>query len=344
MQDKTDQIAELLLQTGSAHHTAFLDVDGQDPDWPMWYAEYLQNRLPPLLGRELTMSELTCLMVDLDRRHREKKPDSPWHSFYAQQLIEQSQNLGTAQIVVPWLTTDVPLLTTSQMVEIDRAMVEDYQISLTQMMENAGRCLAQLARTRFLDSDPRGKNIIVLAGTGGNGGGALAAARHLANYGAVVTVVTTRTAESFKAVPKHQLEILQQMEIPIHQEQLLEVRDGDFELIIDGIIGYSLNGQPKGSAARLIHWANDQDIPTLSLDIPSGVDGTTGQAYNPAIRAAATMTLALPKSGLVQQDSTSAVGELYLADISVPPWLYTRPPLNLEVGPIFARSDIVRLS
>ena len=65
----------------------------------------------------------------------------------------------------------MPDLTTQQMVEVDRAMIEDYRIELVQMMENAGRNLAHLARTRFLDGDPRRRSVVALAGGGGNGGG-----------------------------------------------------------------------------------------------------------------------------------------------------------------------------
>ena len=91
-----------------------------------------------------------------------------------------------------WLEGDVPYLTTEQMVEVDRAMIEDFDIDLTRMMENAGRNLAHLARERFLDGDPRGKSVLVLAGPGGNGGGVLVAARRLHGYGTVVGVVAVR--------------------------------------------------------------------------------------------------------------------------------------------------------
>ena len=65
----------------------------------------------------------------------------------------------------------LPALSTVQMVEVDRLMIEEWQILLIQMMENAGRNLAHLARARFLDGGPRGKKVVLLAGTGGNGGG-----------------------------------------------------------------------------------------------------------------------------------------------------------------------------
>jgi len=89
---------------------------------------------------------------------------------------------------IPRVEYDIPYLDTEQMIEVDRAMMEDYKIELIQMMENAGRCLAALARDRFLASEPAGKRITVLAGSGGNGGGALVAARRLSNWRAKLQV------------------------------------------------------------------------------------------------------------------------------------------------------------
>ncbi len=73
--------------------------------------------------------------------------------------------------MIPTYSGEVPYLTTEQMIEVDRAMMEDYTIGLIQMMENAGRNLAHLARERFFEGDPQGKQVIILAGTGGIGGG-----------------------------------------------------------------------------------------------------------------------------------------------------------------------------
>lgn len=242
---------------------------------------------------------------------------------------------------IPWLK-DVPVVTSDQMVEVDRAMMEDFHIGLLQMMENAGRCLAHLARLRFLDGDPREKQVMVLVGTGGNGGGALVAARRLHNYGAIVTVAITKPDSAFSDVPRHQLDILRRMNVPIVlAEQLVELEN--LALVLDGVIGYSLEGAPYGPAKVLIEWANAQPAPILSLDNPSGVDVTSGFAYEPAILAHATMTLALPKAGLLKANVETQVGELYLADISVPPALYAKPPLAQTVEPIFAKSDIVRV-
>ncbi len=237
---------------------------------------------------------------------------------------------------------EVPYLTTAQMIEVDRLMVEDYQIQLIQMMENAGRNLAQLARERFLSRYPKKKSIIVLAGTGGNGGGALVCARWLHNWGVLVRVFVTKSEAAFAPIPAHQLGILRRMNVPIARVDDL-LTESYVDLIIDGIIGYGIRGTPKDSAIEMIRWANRQPAPILALDVPSGLDATTGVAFDPIIRAAATMTLALPKEGLRVSGSADYVGELYLADIGVPPELYMKPSINVRVSHIFAERDIVRL-
>lgn len=228
------------------------------------------------------------------------------------------------------------------MIEVDRLMIEEYSIELIQMMENAGRNLAHLAREMFFDGDPAGKRVIVLAGSGGNGGGALTCARHLHNFGATIQAITSKPSQDFSPVAAKQLRILSR--IGIHAVELDRIPP-QFEanLIIDGLIGYSLREAPHGNAARLIRTANLSGLPILALDIPSGIEATTGIVHDPAIKATATMTLALPKTGLYTQSAADNVGELYLADISVPPELYAEPTIRLKVGDIFAHSEILRL-
>ena len=237
---------------------------------------------------------------------------------------------------------NIPYITTDQMRLVDQAMVDKYGISLIQMMENAGRNLAHLARKRFMGGDPQGHHVLVLAGPGGNGGGGLVCARRLHNWGATVHVWLSAPGAQLTDVPSHQLAILEHMGIKV-ESAAQDVALPPADLIVDALIGYSLRGAPKGGAATLIQAANRHGAPILALDIPSGVDSTTGEIHEPAIRAAATLTLALPKQGQASEAASGYVGELYLADISVPPELYAGPPLNLSVGPIFAMDDIVRL-
>jgi NAD(P)H-hydrate epimerase len=212
--------------------------------------------------------------------------------------------------------------------EVDRIMVDDLGIELMQMMENAGRNLAELALRRFKPA-----SAVVLAGPGGNGGGGLVAARHLANRGVGVHVALSRSAGEFAGVPAHQLAILENMRIPIMQGATTAA-----DLVLDALIGYSLRGDPRGDTGDLIEWANQSGSPVLSLDTPSGLNVTTGEAANPCVAATATMTLALPKVGLLDAPQ---VGELWLADISVPPTVYEA--FGLDVGNVFAEDTIVRV-
>jgi len=165
----------------------------------------------------------------------------------------------------------VPALTTEQMRAVDRAMVEDLHIELVQMMENAGRNLAELAITRFSPT-----SVTVLAGPGGNGGGGMVAARHLANRDCQVQVVLSEP-DRLTPVPAHQADILTRMGITIAS------RAPTADLVVDALIGYSLRGDPAGTAAQLITWANGQAAPVLALDTPSGLDLTTGMAGSPTV-------------------------------------------------------------
>ncbi|MFO8036441.1 MAG: NAD(P)H-hydrate epimerase [Anaerolineales bacterium] len=235
----------------------------------------------------------------------------------------------------------IPILTVEQMREVDRLMVETFGIQLTQMMENAGHGLAALARDRFLSGDPRGSRVLILAGSGGNGGGGLVAGRRLHTWGAEVIIFLSRKPEEMDGVPAQQLSILQAMEgvgiIPPGGDQSFPQAD----LILDALIGYSLKGAPRGATARLIERATDHKASILSLDVPTGVEAGTGTVHTPHIRADATLTLALPKRGLFVEETCPCVGELYLADIGVPPELYGR--MGISVGPIFAEQDLMRL-
>ena len=157
------------------------------------------------------------------------------------------------------------------MTEVDLLMVHSLGITLPQMMENAGRALAHLARVRYFGGDARGRRVVVLAGAGGNGGGALVAARRLACWGAMVQIVLAQDADTMADVPGQQLAILAQMGLVPGK-----VTEGPVDLILDGLVGYSLRGMPRGRVADLIGWANENAAPVLALDVPSGFDAVQG--------------------------------------------------------------------
>jgi len=325
-----EQLEELLYETEQAYELA----NNDDDDWAWWYAEYLEDDLPHILGLTLKKSDICYWLKQFDHLQAQSLVPSreKWYETYASALWAKYH---PEQI-------DTPLLSTEQMIEVDRLMIDDYHIELIQMMENAGRNLAVLAKRAFLHGNVRGKRIVVMAGTGGNGGGALVCARHLANHGADVRVYITKPNEQFKPIPQHQYKIIEHMGITILPADDIS-KQSQPDLIIDGVIGYSLNGAPRGTSPTLIKWANTIDTPILSLDAPSGLDTTTGTIYEPAIQATATMTLALPKAGLLASDTIAHVGALFLADISVPPSLYAEPSLGLHVGDLFTDGYITRL-
>ena len=250
--------------------------------------------------------------------------------------------MNTSTNNIPTVTaSDLDFLTTDQMIEVDRLMTDVLEIKLIQMMENAGRNLARLCVQRFLP-DPASKKVVVLAGTGGNGGGAMVAARRLNQWGADVQVLTTKPDEDFSGVPAHQLGILRRLGISISHS---DFPAGDYapDVILDGVIGYSLKGNPRGRAAELIEWTAKAKAPVLSLDVPSGVDSTEGVVRTPSITATATMTLAAPKVGLSADQARPNIGELYVADIGVPDWVYQQiEGLKGTVG-VFNNSVVVKV-
>lgn len=227
------------------------------------------------------------------------------------------------------LADDVGWLTTDQMIEVDRVMIEELGIELIQMMENAGRNLARLALTRFSPATP-----VVAVGSGGNGGGGLVAARHLAVSGLPVRVVLGTSRDRFTPVPAHQLDIIDRMGVPVVEEL-----PDDADLVIDAVIGYSLKGAPRGLPGKVIAAMDAADALVLSLDTPSGLDTASGTAFTPHVNADATLTLALPKVGL---RTHPAVGDLFLADISVPGSVYDA--MGAGPAPDFRHSPILELT
>ena len=85
----TAQLADLLRATIAAHHDAFIEVDGADSEWPIWYAAYLHARLPELQGVALTQSEWVFLIVKAEQRRLRESSAEPWFDFYARVLLEE---------------------------------------------------------------------------------------------------------------------------------------------------------------------------------------------------------------------------------------------------------------
>jgi len=214
-----------------------------------------------------------------------------------------------------------PAVSTEQMRKVDQVAIDDVGLHLEQMMENAGRNLAELCMVSLGDGWHQ-QLIVVAAGTGGNGGGGICAARHLVNHGGTVAVVVSEPSR-IRGVPANQLALYRAA--GGHLVDAAQVSSLKPALVADAVVGYSLAGAPRGVAAALIEWINGCSAPVISLDVPSGIDATTGTAPGVCVSASTTMTLALPKQGLDGPD----VGDLFLADIGIPREVYQRVGIDI---------------
>jgi hydroxyethylthiazole kinase-like uncharacterized protein yjeF len=218
------------------------------------------------------------------------------------------------------------------MAEADRIAWEELGIPLELLMENASHQIAAAARV-FL-GDVAGKKIVALAGSGNNGGDALGALRHLLGWGATAGAVLSGPAERLRPLARRQYEILAKLGVPLDA-------DVDADLLIDGLLGYSVAGPPRESVADRIRAANASRHPILAVDLPSGMHPDNGEPLGITIRAELTVTLALPKRGLLMTRSRALVGELLLADIGIPPQAFER--IGIETRGLFEGGDLVRI-
>ena len=185
------------------------------------------------------------------------------------------------------------------MIEVDRLMIETYGIELIQMMENAGRCLANSGKRSFFRRRLQREKCRCTCGYGvGMEEGRWYVPEGWPVGGANITVFIT-DSERLTPIPAHQYHILRQMKLNIQSAKELPDFSGSVDLLIDGIIGYSLNGNPRGHAASMIHWANKHEADVLSLDTPSGVSLTKRHSLGAGNQGCGNAHLGFAKSGIV---------------------------------------------
>src|SRR5881409_2884952 len=154
----------------------------------------------------------------------------------------------------------VVYVTAVEMRRMDDVTIHEFHVDVLVLMENAGRATATLAK-QMLRETTFGKRVACLVGGGNNGGDGMVAARHLANWGAVVKVISGTSKDKMKSVPLGQLNIIEKMGIPIlSTDHTL----GDFDLLIDSLIGYGLEGNPRDRIATIIKDANASGRPILA--------------------------------------------------------------------------------
>lgn len=209
-----------------------------------------------------------------------------------------------------------------EMRNIDKKAVEEYGIPEILLMENAGREVA----ASFEDylGGFFGKKISVLAGSGNNGGDAFAAARHIANRGANVSIFLVGNPAHLTKSAALNRDIDIKMGIPVHVIETerdwdkLQVSLRFVDGIVDGILGTGFKGELREEIVRVIRMVNNQAKPVISIDIATGIETDTGCVPTEAIKADLTVTFGLPKFGHMISPGGIATGKLLVDDIGIP--------------------------
>lgn len=222
----------------------------------------------------------------------------------------------------------LPGLTTAQMVEVDRIMMDELGVPVDLMMEHAGNNLARLC----VDLSPSSDGVFrVIAGSGNNGGGGLVAARRLKSWGHDVIIYLPQGNKNLRSVPLEQLKRAGSVGIKL-VNGLPEPSTEDPCLVIDAYLGYGYQKRDDSISEAVFSYLRSESK-VVSLDVPSGLDSSTGESHS-LFNPIATMTIAFMKSGLLAVPN-NLIGTLFIADIGVPMDIYdTR--LNLSWKPPYS--------
>ncbi|MFQ5441701.1 MAG: NAD(P)H-hydrate dehydratase [Thermodesulfobacteriota bacterium] len=210
---------------------------------------------------------------------------------------------------------------------IDRFAVKDYGMKGLQLMENAGRAVADFIIKDFFSSPPKCggvPGVALVAGKGNNGGDAFVAARHLKNSGIGAAVFSLARPDDLRGDAARNKRIWCEMAgdiFPILSKRDLKKYESKIihsAVIVDALFGTGLSSPVRGLYADVINFINSTGRKVVSIDVPSGIDATTGRVLGTAVKAHATLTLALPKTGFFQFPGFSYAGRVEVADIGVP--------------------------
>ena len=228
-------------------------------------------------------------------------------------------------------------VTTAQIRQLDQQTIAA-GVPGAELMERAGAAVARTCVGLLRARDTR--SILLLAGKGNNGGDAIVAARHLANAGCQPTLVLLcrrsdltgdpllhfkRLTDSVRVVE------LPRLHVPHRRSSKITTREsGPREclrqlaaettpaLVVDGLLGTGLTGAVREPYASAIDWMNELHRPLVAIDIPSGLDSNTGEVHGICVRAEVTVTMGLPKIGLLRPRAVDFVGRIEVADIGFP--------------------------
>jgi hydroxyethylthiazole kinase-like uncharacterized protein yjeF len=235
--------------------------------------------------------------------------------------------------------SQVPVVDVAAVRAIDRAAAE-HGWPLEAMAEHAGRAIAHVMRRLLAPRSLAGAAVTVLAGSGGNGAGGLTAARMLAAAGAAVRVLVTDPDERV-AVPGH-LATLRAAGIDVGTVAAADLaRRNPGDGVVDAMVGIGAEPPLRDGAAAAAEWLRHHHTRVVSLDLPSGLGGDIG-LRGPGVTADVTVTVALPKQGLVERLVHPYVGDLYLADLGIPPGLWATVGVEVPAD-LFSDGPLVRL-
>ena len=217
------------------------------------------------------------------------------------------------------------IVTAEQMRDLDRRAIQERGIPGLTLMENAGRAVAEAAARIAEHSADR--PIVIICGTGNNGGDGFVAARHLTEMGRKVQVllVGARNAVGGDA----EANLLRLHEVGVSATEVTEAepvavachRAG---LVVDAILGTGLSGKVHGLIGEVIDAVKTCGCRVLAVDVPSGLDADTGEPLGLAVQAEETVTMGLPKIGMIQYPAADACGEVIVDSIGFPEDLLNR--------------------
>lgn len=217
------------------------------------------------------------------------------------------------------------VVTSKEMQAIDRKTIEGYGVPGLVLMERAGLTVARVVR------EAAGHKVLVLAGSGNNGGDGLVAARDLHNSGYNVKVLFFGKRDRMSADCRAQYKMASKMGVPMEFRARLKTADIHGATVVDAIFGTGLGKDITGEVAASISLLNSTGAPVVAVDMPSGVSSDTGQVMGVAVRASATVTFGMPKRGHLLYPGADYTGKLYIEDIGFPPALTKGRNLKCEL-------------
>ena len=226
------------------------------------------------------------------------------------------------------------VVTSQQMREIDRKAIEENNLSGLILMENAGLRIFQSLKNIY--PDLRLKKIVIFTGSGNNGGDGFVVARHLYNYGVKVKVFLLSHSSKIKGEAEENLNIINKMGVELIETETTKLEEiqraiQNSDLIIDAILGTGLQRKVTGLKAKIIDLINISNKEVVAIDVPSGLDTDTGKVEGPCIKATHTITLALPKIGLLIFPGASYAGKVTVEDIGIPSYLLKNNKIKTNI-------------